>query len=185
MMKKVLILTIAPVFLLAGCVGRPAPDRVTEEWQTLNITGIGSFRVPSEWNVEEDEDGVLYLTDMPRADGDYTIHMVGASSGIGFQLHELFDGVERGELLRSWSRSWLADLDGIVSLWEYTVNGVIQEHYSITLDNSPRYNYRLFGWDREAVNEWIADQIARTVAMTHADYDNPNIGRLERTTSKP
>ena len=183
-MKKLLVIMISIAFLLTGCLGRPAPDKITEQWQTLTITGIGSFRVPAEWYVEEDDYGILFLTNKPRSDRDYTIHMVGARSGISFPLYELFDGVKSGELLRSWSSSWLFDLDGIVSLQEYTVNGVRQEHYSILLSNSQRYSYTLFGWNREIVNEWLADQIARTVAMFRADYEHPNIGRLESPISE-
>ena len=162
-MRKLLVLMTVLIFLLVGCTlsdsMRQAPDGVTEEWQTITITGIVSFRVPSEWYVEEEE-GILYLTDRPRADEDYVIHMVGAGGALGFSLYELFEGIEEGRLLRS----RIFSAGGAVSLSEYTVNGVMQEHYTISYSiPSRQLFFRLFGWNREVVDEWHADQIARTV----------------------
>ena len=190
--KTLLIITISIFFVLLFLItkilfvsslnlGRPAPDKITEDWQTLVISGIGSFRVPSEWYVDEDDDGILFLTDRPRTDDYYIIHMVGRRCGYCALLYEVFDEViERHTLLRSWSNSWFFDLDGIVSLWEYTVNNIKQEHFSVSLSGASRYSYRLFGWNREVVDEWLADQIGRTVVMTRADDDHPNLGRLCR-----
>ena len=176
-MRKVLIFLIVLAFLLVGCSWPDfiwqAPDSITEEWQTITITGIGSFRVPSEWNVEE-EDRFLYFTDRPRADGDYTIYMVGTSGSIEFLLYELFEGVERGERLRG----WIYNAGGTVGLSEFRVDGVKQAHHTISFSTG-RHSYRLFGWNREVVDEWHADQIARTVRTARYNYDHPNAGRLE------
>jgi len=153
-----------------------SPDRITQSWQTITISGLGSFRVPTEWNVEE-EDGILFITDRPRVDGDYVIYIVGAGDGVRVQLHTLFDGVIRGSMLRSIGFS----NGGTVSVFEYRVNGVVQEHRVISFNNfsgGERRDYWMFVWNREVVDQWHAEQIARTYISNRNDFDNPNAGRL-------
>jgi len=153
-----------------------APDRVTESWQTVTIGGLGTFRVPTEWNVEE-ENGVLFITDRPRAAGDYAIYIVGTVVGIGIQPHEVIEGVRRGNQLRSAGFS----NGGGVSVFEYRVNGVTQEHSVISFNNfngGERRDYRMFVWNREVVDQWHVEQIARTYISNRNDFDNPNAGRL-------
>ena len=79
-MKKLIICVISLLYLsLSSCTFVDnfidLPDKITESWQTINISGVGSFRVPLEWNVEQ-QDGVLYITDKPLEDSDYIIYIV-------------------------------------------------------------------------------------------------------------
>jgi len=128
-----------------------APDRITESWQTVTIGGLGTFQVPTEWNIEE-EDGILFITDRPRADGGYTIYIIGAGDNVDIPLHTLFEGVERGDQLRSMGFS----NGGGVRVFEYTVNGTVQEHHIISFNNfggGLRRDYWMFVWNREVVDE--------------------------------
>ena len=139
-----------------------APDRITETWQTVTIDGSGSFRVPTEWNVEE-HDEILYITDRPMANGDYVVYIAGR---IGLHAYAVFDEVEQGRV-RS-SRGFLNTAS--LFLNEYTVDGVIQEHYMIEIHNmgidAPFSSYSLFVWDREVVDRWHAEQIAKSFLST-------------------
>ena len=144
--------------------GSDMPAWVTREWQRVYIPAFGlrrlPVRVPTEWNVEE-EDGILYITDKPRAYGDYTIYIVGASgrNGLPHALHEVFEGIERGDVLRVISSG-----TGFAFVYfvEYTVNGVQQVHYEIILQN-----YTMFVLNPEVVDEWHADQIRRTFLLSN------------------
>ena len=194
-MKKKLFTTFAilyigfAIFVFVACIlfilfsGMPA--RATRSWQDVNINGIASFKIPEEWNVEE-HDGILFITDRPMKDGDYTIYIVGASHKIEIPLYALFEGVERGNLIRSQSFSRLIFIHGaILSLDEYTVNGVAQEHYTIRFDNSREgqwFGFRVFIWNNDVVNDWYAEQIARTFIWprNYVDLSDPTFGRLEK-----
>jgi len=120
------------------------------------------------------------------ADGDYTIYILGASHRIETPLYTLFEGVEIGDLIRSRSFSrWLFIHGAILRLSEYTVNGAVQEHHTITLDSfrtGQRFGFRMFVWDREVVNDWYTEQIARTLIHSRefVDIDNQDFGRLGR-----
>ena len=187
-MVRLIKITIISLFILLLAIGirhliiellSSTPDRITREWQTVTINALGTFRVPMEWNVEE-QDGILYITDKPRVYGDYTIYIVGAVEfKVGFRLHELFEGVERGDTLRSHGFTNPADL-----LWvEYTVNGVKQEHYLINLCNFEMgeyaVSYALFVWNRDTVNEWLVRQIAKTFSRNRDVFDITNAGQLK------
>ena len=154
-----------------------APHRITETWQTITISYIGTFRVPAEWNVEE-HDEFLYITDKPMADGDYTIYIIGTNSRIQIPSHASFEGMERVETRASSVFSNGATL----RLSEYTVDSAIQNHHAISFTNSSTgalLFYGLFVWDYEVVDEWYAEQIARTFSPTsHERFDRENFGRL-------
>ena len=153
------------------------PHRITETWQTITISYIGTFRVPTEWNVEE-HDEFLYITDNPMADGDYTIYIIGTNNRIRIPSHALFEDMERVETRASSVFSNGAAL----SLSEYIVDGAIQNHHVISFTNSSTgalLSYGLFAWDYEVVNEWYAEQIARTFSPTRQErFDRENFGRL-------
>ena len=161
------------------------PDRATRDWQDVNITGIATFKVPAEWNVEE-HDGILFITDRPMAYGNYTIYIVGATHKTEHPLYTLFGEVERGRLIRSRGFSRHIFIHGAVtSLNEYTVNGAVQEHYIIRLNNfraGRPFSFRMFVWDNEVVNTWYAEQIARTLIFPriYVDLDDPILGQLEQ-----
>ena len=182
MIKKIIFIIIFVLFL-TGCTffnqTFDLPERVTNEWQTIAITGLGTFRVPMEWNVEEHDD-ILYITDKPMLYGNYTIYMVGASlNRVDFPLHELFEGVERGDILRSIASG---TRPAYIYFVEYSVNGTNQVHYEIRFTHSQRDGsvyYILFIWNRDVVDEWHIKQIARTFLTARGDFDNENAGRLE------
>jgi len=163
---------------------RSAPDRITESWQGVNINGIATFKVPTEWNVEE-HNGIVFITDKPMADGGYTIYIVGASHRAGLPLHTLFEGIEGGNLLHSrLFRRSLFTFDATLGLHEYTINGVVQEHHMISIDSfraGQRFSFGMFVWSRDVVTEWYAEQIAKTLIPSRefVDFDDPTLGQLE------
>jgi len=176
-----LIVFTSLVLILAGFVLvlilSDPPARATRSWQVVTIAGIGTFQVPIEWNVEED-DGVLFITNKSRANRDYTIYIVGTAVGSGIQPHEVFDGVEQGDMLLSpFFRN-----GAVYLLYEYIVDGTIQEHRLIIVENIRSLHERnyigLFVWNREVVDDWTVEQIARTFRRNLDDFDNPNVGRL-------
>jgi len=182
-MKKLLIIIIT-MFLLSGCALIDslvsAPDRVTKDWQPIDIYGLGTFRLPTEWYVEN-QDGILYITDKPRENGNYKIYIVGLSNRIGFPVHEIFEGIERGETIRAIGSSTRpADLLFV----EYIVNGFKQEHYVINFNNGRSHErqvtYSMLVWNREVVDDWHAEQIMWTFSSTRDDFDvdSPNVGLL-------
>ena len=180
-MKRLDFLLLTPLILtLTSCTIADAifqvPDRITESWQTVTISGMGSFRVPEDWYVAE-HDTVLFITDKPRDSGDYDIYLIGVIEGTGIQPHEVLEGVERGDTLLSPGYNNGAR----VFLVEYIVNGVKQERHLIGFDNVREggiRDYRLLAWNRDVVDEFIATQIALTYRMNSADFDNPNPGKL-------
>jgi|GEM_PF-2297507 len=193
MAKRLIVLAIVPLILsLSNCTFidylEGVPDKIADSWQTVSISGVGTFRVPTEWSVEQ-QDGNLYITDNPLEDGDYMIYLVGAVSRVESgakvetkyaQPHELFEGVERGDILLSpgWSNG------ARLYLIEYLVNGIKEEHHLITLVNLSGVksnDLELLVWNRDAVDEYRAEQIARTFVANRVHFDNPNlvVGELE------
>ena len=146
------------------------PHRITQSWQTVNISEFGTFRVPAEWNVEE-HDGILYITDRQMSDGNYTIYIVGRR---GIRPYEIFEGVERGRVISS---RWFFSAATLL-LNEYAVNGEIQEHRLLEIQSiqsgTPFFYYSLFMWDSEVVDRWHAEQIARTFSRTREGFDDRN-----------
>ena len=128
------------------------PSEETKSWQTVVMKGVGTIRVPKEWNVERQDD-VLYITDKPLEYQDHTVYLAG--------INKLHEGVEKKERLRSDSYSNGA----LLKLIEYHVNGKKEEHYLITFFNdygSTMTIFDLFVWDRDSVDEKIASEIAKT-----------------------
>ena len=170
-----LSLVVLAAYVLLNALSS-APDRITESWQTITIGGLGAFRIPAEWNVEDD-DGILFITDRPRAEGDYEIYIVAAILGMDSQLHEVFDGAERGDLLRSIGFS----NGGTVRVFDDRINGIPQERRVISFNNfggGMRHDYWMYIVNCEVVDQWHAEQIARTYRSNRDDFDNPNVGRL-------
>jgi hypothetical protein len=190
-MKKYAAFVIVPLFFsLIGCAFidylTQAPDKITETWQTVIISGIGTFRVPEEWNIEQ-QDGILYITDKPLDDNDYSIYLVGVvttvDAGIRMETkhsrpHEIFEGVEKVGVRSSpfWSRKGAG-----LSLNEYTINGITEERYLIDLHNfgsGVRNDFEMLAWNQDFVGGYIAEQIVRTFAPAGDYFDSPNVGRL-------
>jgi hypothetical protein len=154
------------------------PHRVTQSWQTITLTGLGSIRVPAEWNVEE-RDGVLFITDRPMTYVDYSIFLIGTVRGEGIEPRGIFAEAERGATLLSRGFNNGTDL----LLVEYTVNGITREHHQITFNHNLQhalFSYLLLVWDSEIVDEWHAVQIAKTFSPNRDDFDHANAGQLER-----
>ena len=190
-MKKVLLVVaiiLLTIVLYAGCgklvynfvvyrlVGVPA--EYTRDWQTVTVDGIGTFRVPEEWNVEQ-EDDVIYITDKLREDESHIIYIVGTvrkweDRGVKERLqpHELFDGVEKGDTV-SVRRDNVGGIVNISSahlgLYEYIVDGITVECYLITFiehsmgDPIQSNLLELLAWNGDVVDYEMATQIARTI----------------------
>ena len=179
--KRLALLLIFPLItVLSSCSVLNTlvqfPDRVSNTWQTVTVSGMGAFRVPAEWNVEE-SDGILYITDKPREENGFMIYLIGVVEGSGSQPHELLEGVERGDLLLSPGFNNGARM----YLFEYFVDGEWQERHLLGFDNiraGEIHFYSLLIWDSEVVDEYITTQIALTYRMNSADFDNPNLGQL-------
>ena len=154
------------------------PDKITESWQTITISGVGSFRVPTEWSVEQQDD-ILYITDKPLRDGGYTIYLVGTMQGAEVAPHEVFEGVEKGSILLS------PGFDNGSRLYsvEYLVNGETEELHLITFLNigyvgNEGNTFELLVWNRDVVDDYLAEQIAKTFKTNRSDFDNPNVGQI-------
>lgn len=180
-MKKLIIIAIFTLCLsLSGCSYLryilEIPDGITKSWQTVTISGIGSFKIPSEWHIEQ-QDEIIYFTDKPLSNENYTIYLVGTARGIGIEPHEIFDEVEKGETFLS---PFLNNGVSLLSI-NYIVDG-IKETYQLILfynmigieDNC----FELFVWNRNVANEYITEQMALTFKSNREDFNNPNIGQL-------
>lgn len=44
-------------------------------WKTIEVDGVGSFKVPKEW-IYTVENGLVYLTDKPIDEEDYSIYFI-------------------------------------------------------------------------------------------------------------
>lgn len=184
-MKKILsisvviILSLSAVMLAGYAVLRmqtTRAERITASWQTVAISGLGTFRVPAEWNVEE-EDGILFITDQPRADGAYEIYILGRFLGMVYQAHEVFEGVEVGDQLHS----TMFRNGGGVRVFGDRVHGIKQEHRVISFNafgGGARRDYWMNVLNCEVVDEWHTEQIARTYRANRHDFNNSSAGRL-------
>jgi len=138
------------------------PAIQTHSWQTVYVDEVGSFRVPPEWNVGWDDD-VLYFTDRPREEDGYVIHMVGTTRN----THRLFEGMERGELIR---RAGILSNGASHSLSEYTISGKREELFSIHFDiteivNPINFHLLVLNYD---LSERLVTEITRTFRMESA-----------------
>ena len=181
-MKRIIFFAITLLLLLlAGCSFirslADLPDKSTESWQTVSISGVGSFRVPTEWFVEQ-QDEILYITDKPRDNEGYKIYLVGiawlnVTESEHIHPHELLNGVEKGAPVPG-RVGEEKRIDGIysncasVSLIEYTVNGEKEEHYLIDcpkIKGTTVAKLQLLVWDRTVVDEKLTSEIAKTFSM--------------------
>jgi len=181
-MKKIIASIIILLLLLLSSYALYAfltdmPSRITKSWQTITIIGIGTFRIPTDWHAEQ-QDGFLFITDKPLSEGSYTIYIVGALREVGFSTaHKIFEGVEQRNRLFFQILSNGASLH----LYEYTVNETKEEFRMITLSNIASASisqFDLLVWNRDIVDEWLYEQIAKTFRTDREDYDNPNLGQL-------
>ncbi|MDR2182824.1 MAG: hypothetical protein LBE55_01485 [Clostridiales bacterium] len=159
---SIILLLSLGIFQINIAIG--APGRITRNWQTVYVEGgtVGRLSVPAEWYVEWDDD-VVYMTDRPREEGDYTLYAVGTIhswEGGNRQPHELLNGVEKGDLLSL--RTYSAG--GRISLYEFEIGEEIMERYSILVWNLRDPRFTLLIWD-DGIDNHIADQIARTVLL--------------------
>jgi len=184
MKKTIFSITMTLLLLLIlGYVLAPnllqLPNRRTKSWQTIAILGIGTFRIPEEWYAEQ-RDGFLLITDRPLNEGDYTVYIVGTFVNTPQPVsHTIFEGVERqGSMLRSQGFS----NHGGLRWYGYAVDGITEVFYSISLTNGFGGNvawFDLFVWNREAVSERCAAQIAKTFRADRENYNHPNIGQTK------
>ena len=74
-MKKaffVLLLIIIFSIVLFGCSIRYA----VWQWQSVSISNVGTFRVPRDWVVAQNNN-VVYITDRPIDEKGYKIYLIG------------------------------------------------------------------------------------------------------------
>ena len=168
------IASILSLLLLSSCgVGSDIlslPDKHTMAWRTVEVEGVGSFRVPTEWCIEQ-EGNALYITDKPRESEDYTIHLVGTiqtyiygAESVNIEPHELLVGVEKGDILLSPVYSNSVRLYSI----EYIIQDTKEELYLISLstyNGNDFMRFELLAWNREVVTDEIAINIAKTFEM--------------------
>ena len=92
--------------------------------------------------------------------------------------HEVFEGVEKGSILLSPG----FDTGSRVYLVEYTINDEKEELHLITLINLvgvESHALELLVWNRDVVDNYLVEQIAKTFATNRSDFYNPNVGQLE------
>jgi hypothetical protein len=162
----ILLLTIS-IFAIRRLAG--APSLFTMRWQTVYVNGVGSFRVPTEWYVEQQNE-VIYITDKPREYEDYTLFIVGVVQIRGVAStyrypHELFENIEKGNIVRGIN---FANTSGI-RVFEYIVDENTIEMrviYMIHIRENIRNMLNLLIWDEGTVDERLATEIARTFSMS-------------------
>ena len=167
---KKLIFTLALFLMLSGCGVincimddlLSIPDDVVLTWQTVNISGVGSFLIPAEWCVEQ-QDSVLYITDKPRDNEGYSLYIIGTVRTGGpndpyVQPHELLDEVVKGKSL--WAGVIYANSAGY-GMYEYVINDESGERYLIDWHSSNERVY-LLAWDMDVVDEFHVINIAKT-----------------------
>jgi hypothetical protein len=136
-----------------------SPSGITRSWQTILVDEIASFKVPSEWVVEQ-EDGIIYVTDVPREFGEYDIYILGIVRGgiinedVNYTYpHELLDGWEMGHSVRGIGFS----NSSMVNCYEYYVNGEVVEYYVIS-----RFTLSFLVLNNDVVTYDIMEDIAKT-----------------------
>jgi hypothetical protein len=171
-MRKMIVIAIILLLLLTNCniISNLAdlPDKSTESWQTVFVNGVGSFRVPTEWVVEQ-EDGIVYITDKPRDNEEYKVYIIGVVEADEIvskysQPHELFDDVEKVDSIPYGGYSNSTRLN----LVKYTVNGNKEEHLLIHCPKIKTFtiaSLELLVWDMDIVDEKLAREIAKTFTM--------------------
>jgi len=98
--------------------------------------------------------------------------------GADIAPHEVFEDVEKGEVLLSPG----FDNGSRLFLVEYMINNEIKELNLILLVNhggATSNIFELLVWNRDVVDDYIAEQIAKTFSTNLEDFDNPNVGQLE------
>jgi hypothetical protein len=158
-----LIPIIMVALIIISLLDLPSVRTIT--WQTVNISGVGTFKVPAKWIVEQ-EDGVIYITDVLRQSGEHSIYLAGIVIEDVIEAkyaypHELFDRVEVGNCLSAIGFSNNSSLQ----LFEYHVNNQTIERFVIRLNSNRLYPERksvfLLVWDN-SVDENIIFDIAKS-----------------------
>ena len=144
-MKKVLILCISSgdlailglfflaIFILNGGL------RNYDGWQTVQIEGVGNFKVPQEWSVKQD-DGVIYITEMSSENGTDKIQLLGTTWKIGtkndnFPPYKLLEDTE----LVSSGRGVNYSNSAGYQIKEFSISGDIRQLYTIHLRGRNEY----------------------------------------------
>ena len=144
-MKKINVIIVFILILsllLAGC-----SDKYTD-WQSVSVSGVGTFKVPQEWVVTHKEN-ILYVTDRSVDEADYKVYLIGYE-GDGSKTispHELFADVKyvRNAGGTNYSNS------AAYFLQEYDIGGDIAKKYIVHLYSSNK-TINLIAWD-ELIDE--------------------------------
>ena len=102
-------------------------SEIYSEWQVVSIEGEGTFRVPVEWVVTQNDD-VIYITDKPIEE-EYNIFLI-AAVGENVRTYELFDDVEYLGRVDGWGAAISFGVSFGKS--EYKVAGEIIERANIS-----------------------------------------------------
>jgi hypothetical protein len=159
MIKSRVILLQLSIFLvmllLAACIS----SSWTFGWQSVSIDNVGTFKVPREWVVTQ-ENYILYITDMPITNENYKIYLIGSiwndqEDGNYTPTHKLFDNVEYGNSISSEifsnSAAW--------GLNEFIVNGNKENKYYIRF-----HKHIVIAWD-DLINKKTIITIAKSFVL--------------------
>ena len=129
---------------MAGCANKYAG------WKGVTLLGVGTFKVPQDWIVTQQDD-VVYLTDKPLDSEDYKTYLVG----------------EIGEI---WSMSSNGTRDRFDDTYELFGNVQVKSGEtisSVTLSNSAAYGQREFVVDGNGVTKYFIMLWSEKVSPTY------------------
>ena len=132
------------------------------DWQIVSISGVGSFRLPSDWIVTQREN-VVYITDRPLEEEVYKIYLIGGRRGGGeyIRYNDFFDNIDIKyiETVRGTGYSNSAQY----SITKFNINGNIEEKYDLYFHNSDK-TIDLLAWD-SLIDEKTIIKIAQSYRM--------------------
>jgi len=120
-------------------------------WQSISISGIGTFKVPEKWIITQMEN-VIYITDRPIDNEEYKIILFGVirtesdrKNDYDFFNYKLFESVvhietiDYGVVYSNNARYWVE---------KYKINGHSEKKYILLFFNSNR-DINLIVWDNQ------------------------------------
>jgi hypothetical protein len=132
-------------------------------WQTISISGVGTFKVPQKWTVTQRGD-FIYITNKPIDEEGYIIYLAGSTRNdmrryYDFSDYEFGKNIIHIENVRSpiFSNSARYYID------KYKINGNIEEKYVLEFWGSSQ-KIRFLVWDN-LINEDTIIKIGKSYAM--------------------
>ena len=149
----VLVPLLGALFASSSSVATSAPTTYIHRpnptpWQLVTVEDIGSFYVPGHWVITRQND-VIYMTDKPIDEEDYTIYFIGV-------VYNKFLTKDRDDILHSIlgkymhldSYYYLAEPASGPAIWSrdrFKIDGVVTELFVIELEDT-RCLY-MVAWD--------------------------------------